>query len=483
MDTALEKKSKKMSVEKLFLYFALIFGLITIFVQPIFAAPDEFNHFKSANAVFHKDTDQIVGQVNQLTVQTPHKGPDLNKQALNEPDSSFAFESSYKDGTFFQEFFKDKVINTGNLSFNLSFAQLKWLPQAIGILIGQLIHPSFGVMIIAGRLVNFLLYLIIIYFAIKKAKFGQWFMSAVALLPISIQQATSLSYDVIYYAVIFACFSLLTNLWTRKEKLNIKWIVYCLVMFVALLIPKAAVLILFLLFLTVPSRLFGENKFTQYLDKFWNFWEKHKIWAFVIILIAFLGLISYEFRAVAGGQRGIQVLFNTFFRPDFYQNMDSILTSGMIGNFGQMTYRLPAWLIVVDFIFLFLLAFNEKEIKLNKRVAIASGIAYLLVLIMTAITMFLGWTLRALNIAGALISLGNQGRYYTPFLIILLPIAFQLGKYIKVEINPVVVRKIFKFIIIFNLVYFLALTVMFYYLPDRGANLLPNMIKEIKGLL
>lgn len=483
MNTVNKLSNGKYKVENIFLTIALIFGLITVFVQPIFSAPDEFVHFKHAYSTFHNDTDKLFEEVDKLTASIPYEGPELNENALNSPEASFAFESAYKDGSFIQKYFKDKVTSTGTLGWNLNFSRLVWMPQALGILIGSFVHSSFGVMIIAGRLLNLLVYILAIYFAIKKAKIGQWVMAAIALLPISIQQAASLSYDVLYYVAIFACFSLMSNLWTRKEKIGYKWYLYLFFTALLLFIPKKAALVLGIYFLTLPMRLFGDNKLTRLIDKFWNFWARHKKIALLAILVLFYALFVYEFRQAGGALRGVQIMFNTFFRPDFYDNMDSVLVTGMIGNFGQMTYRLPGWLVVINFIFLFLLGMTEKEVKLDRRVAVSSVIAYTLVVLMTAIAMFMSWTLNHLQIAGALISLGNQGRYYTPFLIILVPIMLTLKKWVKVEIAEVFKRRVFKLLTIFNLSFFIVLTILFYYTADRGANFLPNLIIWAKNLI
>ncbi|WP_213495816.1 DUF2142 domain-containing protein [Lactococcus formosensis] len=483
MNTVNKLSNGKYKVENIFLTIALIFGLITVFVQPIFSAPDEFVHFKRAYTIFHNDTDKLFEEVDKLTASIPYEGPELNENALNSPESSFAFESAYRDGSFIQKYFKEEVSDKGSLTLNMDFNQLSWFPQALGILIGSLIHPSFGVMIIAGRLINLLVYILAIYFAIKKAKVGKWVMAAVALLPVSVQQAASLSYDVVYYVAIFLCFSLMSNLWTRKEKMGYNWYLYLLLIALLLFIPKEAVLVLGIYYFTLPMCLFGDNPLTKFIDRFWGFWNKHRKLSVFVILIFFYALFVYEFRQAGGALRGVQIMINTFFRPDFYNNMDSVLVSGMIGNFGQMTYRLPAWLVAMNFIFLFILSLTEKEVKLDRRVAVTSGIAYTLVVIMTAVTMYMSWTLKHLDIAGALISLGNQGRYYTPFLIILIPIALILKKYIKVEISETLKRRIFKSFVIFNLTYFVGLTILFYYSADRGANFLPDLIIWVKSLV
>ncbi|WP_270745153.1 DUF2142 domain-containing protein [Lactococcus petauri] len=477
MNTVNKLSNGKYKVENIFLTIALIFGLITVFVQPIFSAPDEFVHFKHAYSTFHNDTDKLFEEVDKLTASIPYEGPELNENALNSPEASFAFESAYKDGSFIQKYFKDKVTSTGTLGWNLNFSRLVWLPQALGILIGSFVHSSFGVMIIAGRLLNLLVYILAIYFAIKKAKIGQWVMAAIALLPISIQQAASLSYDVLYYVAIFACFSLMSNLWTRKEKIGYKWYLYLFFTALLLFIPKKAALVLGIYFLTLPMRLFGDNKLTRLIDKFWNFWARHKKIALLAILVLFYALFVYEFRQAGGALRGVQIMFNTFFRPDFYDNMDSVLVTGMIGNFGQMTYRLPGWLVVINFIFLFLLGMTEKEVKLDVRVTMASVVGYFLVVLMTATTMFFGWTLNKLNIAGSLISLGNQGRYYTPFLLLFIPVGLYLKKYVKINMTENSKIKMFNIILGLNLVYFILLTILFYYTPDRGANFLLNILQ------
>ena len=76
---------------------------------------------------------------------------------------------------------------------NVSIKSLAHLPQAIGMLIGRAIYPSYGVIMLVGRIVNALVYIIGMYFVIKAAKYGKLALMFISLLPMMLQQAASLS--------------------------------------------------------------------------------------------------------------------------------------------------------------------------------------------------------------------------------------------------------------------------------------------------
>ena len=484
----LGKNNSKIKVETLFLIFAVVFGVLTAFIQPTFSTPDEYTHFKHAYSIFYKNTDKAFAEIDKQIALLPNEPTQKDKdKAIEEgiawPISESALQRSYQTGQVVRKVFIQTLSVNKEMTINMSFKKLQWLPQALGIVLGMFIHPSIGVIVLVGRLFNLAVYIAVLYFAIKKARLGKWMMAAVALLPMSIQQAASLSYDVLYYVAIFVAFSLMTNLWKRKERLDWKWGIYILLTIMLLLVPKSSVLALGLFFITLPTALFGKNKFTKLLDYFWKLCEKHKGITVLVGIILFLVYMVYAFRNYGGALRGLQVLFNTFFRPDLYTNLDSLLVSGMIGNFGQMTYRFPAWLVAINFIFLFILLLREPEEKLKTRIAASGGLIYLSVIIMTAIIMLQRWTKNSLGLPNALVSLGNQGRYYTPFLITLIPLGINAKKYLTINAKESIVRVIFDFMIIFNLVYFLFLTILYYYTPDLGANLLPHLSQWLRGLL
>ncbi len=121
----------------------------------------------------------------------------------------------------------------------------------------------------AGRLFNLFLYIFMIYFSIKRAKAIKWGMLLVALFPISVQQAASLSYDVLFFGAIFVTMSVLTNLWTRKEKFGYKMVdIYFLKYFSSLYFQKFC-LSFRIIFCDTPPFLLGKNKLSDALERFW----------------------------------------------------------------------------------------------------------------------------------------------------------------------------------------------------------------------
>ena len=448
-------------VPNIFLILITIFGSITLFVQPFFSAPDEGTHFGIAYTIFHD------GKSNS----------EFGRYALP------VDVANYRNGSFVSKYVVEKgEFKENKLEFNLSYKKIQYLPQAVGMLIGEMIYPSYGVIMFFGRLINLILYICGMYFAIKKAKTAQWIMAIVALFPISIQQAASLSYDPFFFVAIFLAFSLVTNLSTKKEPLTVKWYAYIVGSVMMLFLAKSSALAMGLYFMTLPMVLFGNNYFTQTIDKIWKLCDKYKKTVILLGILVFLLFLRYEFRNYGGLLKGSQILLNTFTRADIQQNLDSLLTSGIIGNFGWLNYRLPEWLVIIDFIFLTIMAISEKHVDIKKRMIVTGGIIYFLNIILVSLVMYFEWTIGRLKMLDNLFVEGNQGRYYTPFLICLAPIGLILQKYIKIEISESNKKIMYIGFSVFNFIYFIVLTLLYYYTNDGGVNFLPHLGNLIKGI-
>ncbi|CEN29388.1 MAG: DUF2142 domain-containing protein [Lactococcus sp.] len=448
-------------VSKVFLILITIFGSITLFVQPLFSAPDEGTHFGIAYSIFHDGKTNNEFKQYRLPVDV----------------------ASYRDGSFFSKYIVEKGdFKENRLALNLGLRKIQYLPQAVGMLIGEMIYPSYGVIMFFGRLLNLILYIVGMYFAIKKAKIAQWVMAIVALFPISIQQAASLSYDPFFFVAIFLAFSLITNLSIKKEPLTVKWYAYIVGSVMMLFLAKSSALAMGLYFMTLPMVLFGNNYFTQIIDKIWKLCDKYKKTVIMLGILVFLLFLKYEFRNYGGLLKGSQILLNTFTRPDIQQSLDPVLTSGVIGNFGWLNYRLPEWLVIIDFIFLTIMAISEKHVEVEKRMVVTGGIVYFLNIVLVSLIMYFEWTIVTLKLVGSLTVEGNQGRYYTPFLICLAPIGLVLQKYIKIEISESNKKIMYIGFSVFNFIYFIVLTLLYYYTSDAGINFLPRIGNLIKGI-
>lgn len=234
--------------------------------------------------------------------------------------------------------------------------------------------------------------------------------------------------------------------------------------------------------MTLPTVLFGNNYVTRVMDNIWKLCDKYKKTVIMLGILAFLLFLKYEFRNYGGLLKGSQILLNTFTRPDIQTGLDPILTSGIIGNFGWLTHRLPEWVIIIDFIFLTIMAISEKKVDVKKRMIVTGGMVYFLNIVLVSLVMYVQWTLDRLKWVDAVFVEGNQGRYYTPFLICLAPIGLILQKYIKIEISESTKKNLFLGFSVFNFIYFIVLMVLFYYTHDGGVNFLPHLGNLIKGI-
>ena len=87
---------------------------------------------------------------------------------------------------------------------------------------------------------------------------------------------------------------------------------------------------------------------------------------------------------------------------------------------------MPLWLIFIDIMVLTLLFLSSKKDFFTKDFANASWILFLLEILAAITVMYIQWTPLVLG-KGANISVGSQGRYFTPFIILLLPLVANMA--------------------------------------------------------
>ncbi|HFR3698902.1 TPA: DUF2142 domain-containing protein, partial [Streptococcus suis] len=237
-----------MKIEKLFLRLAIPFLLISIFVMPVTKVPDEATHaFMSWNILFDSPTSRDTEAMNELrAADFAYSEPEIHAVDSTEYSSLF---------TKIRDFSKDK------LSIDFSLKSLMSTPQLIGLVVGKLIYPSYGMMVTIGRLFNTIVYIIGIYYLIKKIKYGKMTLFFVSLLPMMIQQAGSLSYDVVNYLAVVAFFVFYVNLLVDKVLTTRKFINLILLALLLYLTKANNILLLALLF-------FVDFEFEGILSKF-----------------------------------------------------------------------------------------------------------------------------------------------------------------------------------------------------------------------
>lgn len=129
--------------------------------------------------------------------------------------------------------------------------------SGLGIAVGKVLQLSSALTFYLGRIMNLLLFAFLGACAVKKIPFGKNILFAVALLPLTLQQAASYSYDSVIIAFAFYYLAQVLFLAYTAEKIRI-WdivqLVLCMAVFCA---PKAGVYIV--LIAVLPLILFNKN--------------------------------------------------------------------------------------------------------------------------------------------------------------------------------------------------------------------------------
>ena len=431
-----------MKIEKVFLYLAIFMIGISVFFMPATEVPDEVKHADTAWHILYPDSDNILDW-------------EAKNDIINNPQPADADVN----WSLFQQFFVEKIDTEQITSrFNFELKSISYLPQFIGMYIGKLIYPSLGVILTFGRLVNAAVYIIAIFYFIKFIRSGKEVLLFVSLLPMMIQQAGSLSYDVLNYVAIAGFFTFIINLLHRRT-IGMKH--YILLLLLTILMVAVKLNNIFLLAVLAFINFECADKLL-FLNPFLKKFQKNRLVVLSILsLLISLVAIIYIHQTV-GIKQFISVMFNTLVNNNLNGALNTFLTTGIFGYFGWLTIPLPLWVVFIDIFVLTILLLVDKNFELPKSEAVALGMVFpVQVAIIIAIMYFL-WTPQILG-ENASISVGTQGRYFTPFLLYLYPLCAGWKKNINIDINEKTKDWLLIGTLIFNYVIYLVLIAIYYW--------------------
>ena len=431
-----------MKIEKVFLYLAIFMIGISVFFMPATEVPDEVKHADTAWHILYPDSDNILDW-------------EAKNDIINNPQPADADVN----WSLFKQFFIDKI-DTSQISTRLNFdiKSISYLPQFIGMYIGKTIYPSLGIILTFGRLINAAVYIIAIFYFIKFIRSGKEVLLFVSLLPMMIQQAGSLSYDVLNYVAIAGFFTFIINLLHRRT-IGMKHFILLLLLTILMVAVKLNNIFLLAVLAFINFECADKLLF---LNPFLKKFQKNRLVVLSILsLLISLVAIIYIHQTV-GIKQFISVMFNTLVNNNLNGALNTFLTTGIFGYFGWLTIPLPLWVVFIDIFVLTILLLVDKNFELPKSEAVALGMVFpVQVAIIIAIMYFL-WTPQILG-ENASISVGTQGRYFTPFLLYLYPLCAGWKKNINIEINGNTKDWLLIGTLIFNYVIYLVLIAIYYW--------------------
>ena len=413
--------------EHVFLAAALFFGLLWVFLIPPFQSPDENAHFfrswtlSQGKIILEQGKDEAGHTVTgaylpRSVAELPER---LDYQlVMRNPFAKFDFRH-------FRKYILTEDFNVGSgesvfkdISAGV-YSPICYLPQTAGIAAGTIFGLSPLGCFYLARVFVLLSYVALVFMALKVLPVGKNIMMPLALLPMALGIAASLSSDVVLNGVTFLFIAYLLNQALKKSPrpLTGREVKIFLLLCAVLALLKPVYIPIVLLLLLLPAERFRDKKsrllflfgcigVTVLLMGAWNIANAHKIagdlrpggfdpkYQLRVALtrpLQFLGVVynGYFHYPLAGSGRGLYRQF--------------------IGLLGWLDLVFPPLLYVVAGLFLALqvLVPNDGP-ALGPRARALLLISFALVFMGISLAMFVEATP-----VSSTVLLGVQGRYFT----------------------------------------------------------------------
>lgn len=450
---------KKYRLETVFLITSLLFGTMYLSVLPPLSAPDEMRHYISAYQLSNRMMGIPAWVDDGTGVQkVPVREEDWFAEdscgdfdAFLTADGTLATDADGADGAkIFGQFLTEEtyaIMHEKGLFWAESRAAadgtygngialsnhhpvvttpLAYVMPAVGITLARLIGlNSLGLMFL-GRFFNLLLFVAAGYFSLKKLPFGKGILYGVTLLPAVITLSASFSYDTFIMAGVFYFTAYCLHLAYKAESVRPQDVLV-LALIMVIVGPCKMIYTVFMgLCLLIPVKKFGG----------WGRWAASALfvlfaWVIAMILVNSQTVASYatetenyiEWAGEAGFSirqlihqpvRCMQMFFNTVMWQLEYWHMT--LIGAYLGNIDTVL-DVPYLVVVFFTLGLLGLALRKPEDNLIFTGGRRIWIWFLCLLCAGAamFSMLISWT----PVSSRIIC-GVQGRYFLPFLPILL---------------------------------------------------------------
>ena len=397
---------KEIDISKMFLIIVVPISLIHLTLHPIGRVPDENTHIRRAYEISYG---YILTDVSEEGIVGRELPAEL-KFVTNENQTYDLYEQNKE---------KDYGTEKEFLDFNNTaiYAFISYLPQAIGIFITRIFGANIVVQVYGARVVNLFTYILLTYFAIKKIPFKRLAIFLIAFLPITIQEAASVSPDALTNGICFFFVSYILHLIYSKEKASKKDLILLGITSAVVALVKIIYLPLCALVFLIPD------------EKFENIKKKYTILIllFIISVILNLGWLKYansHYRqAYNEANPNEQIAFVlqdpyryiiTCFR-DVHLRIDFYL-QGLVGaDLSHLDIDMSMIMQVTLFLLLvFSFVCDENEnIKPNWKIKSFLALIFLAVIALLFTSEYIAW-----NPVGNFWVNGIQPRYFIPVLII-----------------------------------------------------------------
>ena len=398
--------------EKLALPVLITSGLIMMLLLAPGSGPDDIYHYYSSiglsNKLLLRDNINEIEKKYKSDLPIHHN----TNTALVETFEGLRYRVGSEEGTFIYEGRMDK---------------LKWplshLAQAVGITIGRLLKLGFIRVYTLGRLFNMAAYIALALLAIRLVPVNKELMLMMAILPMSMQQATQLSYDAPVNGLALVYVGYVLKILYEKKEFSWKNSLICTLLLTSISPLKVVYILLGLMMLLIPG--FGFRSLADRIIKI----GFQAVCALISLILTRGGDVTANVvrnSANVAGSVGAPEVQNYSIRFFFGypvrfvrfiisngESHFSDMVKGMIGgSLSGFTLNIPDYLVMFFALCLIICAVAGKEVVIEKWWQAVIMVLMVIMGYCAILTVFaFAETIYGIPYIG-----GTQGRYLIPFL-------------------------------------------------------------------
>lgn len=390
---------------KFSIFCLIVLGVLSLFIQPIFNIPDEGTHYARAEMVSRGVFFVDYHEKSHETIQATY---DL----MNEEKKVYT-ESKVQGLKINQDVALIEHVASSNLF-------ISYIPQAMGIFIAKILNLDLIWSMWLGRFLNLVCYSMLVGVSLKLAGNLQFPLFFVATLPMSIQQAASLSPDAMINGGVFLLVGYFIYLY-RKEVISWKNLMLFFILGLLVIMSK------------VTNVFFGGLILLLPLKKNWTVSKSILIKMFFIVTFVVCSAAFYIYTTQfpipdvhkvyfdsAGVNSSGQIHYILTHMLEWMHNFGSSLIENcftyisMLNNYGSLNYGYSISTIVMLVMF-GKICFEQEGLGLS---SLNKSLLALMIIgnyCFICLALYITWTpVGSSNIVGV------QGRYFIPLIAVLI---------------------------------------------------------------
>lgn len=433
---------------EVFLILAAIFGTIFCFRMAPLSGTDEFTHFPRAYQISDGQLSEENLTNNEFGGYLPSNINNMvsdyrdlsRKGTITEfKQNEFILNQKYKNTRYLGDIKQRAAFSSDSV-----YPPWSYLPAVAGIRIARALRLPLLWYVYLGRLATLAVWILLVWWALKLLPEGRWFIVVLALLPTTLSQAATIGIDGLIIGVSWLLIALVIAVMAKKPHVSRAQLIMLSSLAVLVSIVKQGYWLIALLPLVIPAEYFISKR----LSKTWKIFTVGTVLvlssAFIFLseaLISGAVLTPREGVYINGSSQLRYILNNPLLYAShillqpFTKSFDTIF----IGFVGIVTNRL-IYLSVLVIVLLYIgltLAYTQAEVLpelhiYRRRLILSSLFIVVGTYLFISTALFLGFTQVGSNVVE-----GLAGRYFLPFVPLILFIPLTSTVRSKIKAKPV----------------------------------------------